>query len=86
MDIFYINLGKKLRELRDLNNLSLTEISKKSGLSKSTLSRYERGTSSLSIINLAKLSIVYDFNIKDFISDASVYLEERPNDSQENKG
>lgn len=86
MDAFYVELGKKLRELRVSKQLSLNAASEKLGISISTLTRYEQGTTSLSIINLAKLSIVYDFNIKDFISEASNYLEEIPNDSKETKG
>lgn len=86
MDAFYVKLGIMLQELRESKQLSLNAVSEKIGVSTSTLARYEKGAISLSVINLAKLSLIYEFNIKDFISGASVYLEERPNDSQENKG
>jgi transcriptional regulator with XRE-family HTH domain len=55
---FYLmeDIFKKIKALRLQNNLTLKELSEKTGLSLSFLSQIERGASSLSITSLKKLA------------------------------
>ncbi len=53
------DLGRRLRELRTQQKLSLTAVAQKTGLSTSFLSAVERGQASISLANLFKLADAY---------------------------
>ena len=52
----WINLGKKIKEYRKLNNITQQELANKLGISRSTLSYYENGEVEPNIYTLLKLS------------------------------
>jgi len=56
----------RFRELRNQQNLTLKELSEKTGLSISFLSQVERGTSSLAITSLKKISDAFNVPITYF--------------------
>ncbi|MEL7565460.1 MAG: cupin domain-containing protein [Dehalobacterium sp.] len=59
-------IAKRFKELRTLHNLTLKEISEKTGLSISFLSQVERGTSSLAIMSLKKIADAFNVPINYF--------------------
>jgi len=59
-------IAKKFRELRNAQNLTLKELSEKTGLSISFLSQVERGTSSLAITSLKRISDAFNVPITYF--------------------
>ena len=59
----WINLGKKIKEYRKLNNLTQQEFANKLGISRSTLSYYENGEVEPNIYTLLKLSEIMNCSI-----------------------
>ena len=55
-------IAKRFKKLRNQQNLTLKEISDKTGLSISFLSQVERGTSSLAITSLKKIADALNAN------------------------
>lgn len=62
---------KKLRELRKQQNLTLKDVSEKTGLSVSYLSQVERGSTSLTITSLKKIADAFDIPITYFFENES---------------
>ncbi|CCY62559.1 adenine-specific DNA methyltransferase [Clostridium sp. CAG:967] len=52
-----IKLGKRIKYLRERNNISVKELSEKSGISKSHLIRIEKGLVNSALFTVAKISI-----------------------------
>ncbi|MFA1822758.1 helix-turn-helix domain-containing protein [Virgibacillus oceani] len=67
---------KKIKELRIKNDLTLVQLSKKTGLSVSFLSQIERGTTNLAITSLKKIADAFDLNMTYFFGkeESSSYL------------
>lgn len=61
-------ISDKIRSLRKKNNLTLKELSEKTGLSISFLSQVENGTSSLAITSLKKIADALNVQINTFFS------------------
>jgi len=59
-------ISDKIRSLRKENNLTLKELSEKTGLSISFLSQVENGTSSLAITSLKKIADALNVSINTF--------------------
>lgn len=59
-------IAKRFKELRMQQNLTLKELSEKTGLSISFLSQVERGTSSLAITSLKKIADAFNVPINYF--------------------
>ena len=59
-----IKLGKRIKYLRERNNISVKELSEKSGISKSNLIRIEKGLVNTGLITLAKISKVLNIHIQ----------------------
>lgn len=59
-------IAKRFKELRSQQNLTLKELSEKTGLSISFLSQVERGTSSLAITSLKKIADAFNVPINYF--------------------
>lgn len=59
---------EKIRSLRNRQNLTLKELSEKTGLSVSFLSQVERGTSSLAITSLKKIADALNVPITSFFT------------------
>ena len=79
-DAVSINIGERLRELREARNISMRALASKSGLSANALSMIERGKASPSVSTLYKLAEALGISITAFFgSDAQrqqiVYLK-----------
>lgn len=62
-------IGYNIKKIRNLKNITLQEVSKKSGLSPGYLSKLERNLNSPTIINLQKICKALDINMTDLISE-----------------
>lgn len=62
-------LGKNIRTVRKQNNLTLKELSEKTGFSISFLSQLERGKSSATLESLKKISLALNINPSYFFDD-----------------
>jgi transcriptional regulator with XRE-family HTH domain len=70
-DAVSVNIGERLRELREARNISMRTLATKSGLSANALSMIERGRASPSVSTLYKLSEALGITITSFFgSDA----------------
>jgi DNA-binding transcriptional MerR regulator/quercetin dioxygenase-like cupin family protein len=67
-DMVSNSIGTRLRKLRLLGKLTLSEAAQKAGLSASFLSCVERGQANASVASLQKLSTIYDTNVLAFFS------------------
>ena len=84
-DAISVNIGERLRELREARNISMRSLATKSGLSANALSMIERGRASPSVSTLYKLADALGVSITSFFGSDSerkkvVFLkgEERP--------
>ncbi|NGP44894.1 cupin domain-containing protein [Bacillaceae bacterium SIJ1] len=70
---------RKIRDLRQRNNMTLKDLSERTELSVSFLSQIERGASSLAIHSLQKIADAFDVNIGYFFEeqDRQSYLVRR---------
>lgn len=66
------NIGELIRKQRVELNMSIEELGKRAGVSRSYLSRLERGERTLSVPKLAKISSILGLNI---IDDNETYLK-----------
>jgi transcriptional regulator with XRE-family HTH domain len=70
-DAVSVNIGERLRELREARNISMRALATKSGLSANALSMIERGKTSPSVSTLYKLADALGISITSFFgSDA----------------
>lgn len=65
-DAVSINIGERLRELREARNISMRTLATKSGLSANALSMIERGRASPSVSTLYKLAEALGVSITSF--------------------
>jgi transcriptional regulator with XRE-family HTH domain len=65
-DAISINVGERLRELREARNISMRALAAKSGLSANALSMIERGKASPSVSTLYKLAEALGVSITSF--------------------
>lgn len=65
------NIGQKIKTLRSEHKLTLDQLAKKSGVSKSMLSQIERGLTNPTIATLWSLTQSLDIDIAELLSDAS---------------
>ena len=61
-----VNIGDRLRELREARNISMRALATKSGLSANALSMIERGRASPSVSTLYKLADALGVSITSF--------------------
>lgn len=64
--------GSRLRQLRKQNGWTLSQVSKKSGLATSTLSKVENNQTSLTYDNLLKLANGIDVNISELLTSDNI--------------
>jgi transcriptional regulator with XRE-family HTH domain len=67
-DAVSVDVGKRLRQLREMRKVSMRALAQKSGLSANALSMIERGKSSPSVSTLYRLSDALAIPITDFFS------------------
>ena len=65
-DAISVNIGERLRELREARNISMRTLATKSGLSANALSTLERGKASPSVSTLYKLAEALGISITSF--------------------
>lgn len=65
------NLGARVRELRRGRSWNLSELSKRSGIALSTLSKVENGMLSLTYDRLQQVARAFDMSLSEFIAPAS---------------
>jgi len=65
-DAVSVNIGERLRELREARNISMRTLATRSGLSANALSMIERGRASPSVSTLYKLSDALGISITSF--------------------
>lgn len=71
-DAVSVDVGNRLRELREARQVTTPVLARKSGLSANALSMIERGKSSPSVSTLYKLAEVLGVPVTDFFSPAAV--------------
>lgn len=80
------SMGKSLRAVRDHLGVNLSELSRRSGVHKSNLSRIEAGKTTVSMGTLQKIAASFSMNVSDLVtimeSDASTEISERTSSSQ----
>ena len=67
-DAVSVNIGERLRELREARNISMRSLATRSGLSANALSMIERGRASPSVSTLHKLAEALGISITSFFS------------------
>jgi transcriptional regulator with XRE-family HTH domain len=70
-DAVSVNIGERLRELREARNISMRALASKSGLSANALSMIERGKASPSVSTLYKLADALGISITSFFGSDS---------------
>ncbi len=73
MELDIISLGKRLRNIRLRNGMTIEELSKKSGLSKNLIAQIERGEKKGSIESLVAISNVLEISIEDLLTDSLLF-------------
>jgi len=68
-DAISVNIGERLRELREARNISMRTLATRSGLSANALSMIERGRASPSVSTLYKLSEALGISITAFFGE-----------------
>ena len=69
-------IGKKIKEERIKNNLTLEKLAYESGISKSGLSEIERGIKEAKISTLCKVTQRLEIKLSDFIRSIEVEIPE----------
>lgn len=64
-----LTIGSKIKNLRKENNMTLKQLSEKSGLSAGFLSQLERGISTIAVDSLAKIAEILGVNLTTFFQD-----------------
>src|SRR5919108_5227631 len=70
-DAVSVNIGERLRELREARNISMRALATRSGLSANALSMIERGKASPSVSTLYKLADALGISITSFFGSES---------------
>jgi len=66
-----MKIGERIRNLRQLSNLTQEELAERANLTKGFISQIERDLTSISLDSLAQILDALDENISDFFQDAS---------------
>lgn len=62
-------IGKRIKEIRERQQLQQIDVAKKLNITQSTLAKYESGVNLPSIINLAAIAKICEASIDEFISE-----------------
>ena len=62
-------IGKRITELRTQNNLSQENLAEKLGISRSSLSRYEKGSRTIDIYVLNNILEIFNISYDEFVQD-----------------
>lgn len=67
--IIFMNIGEKVKELRNKKGLTLKTMSEKTGLSTGFLSQFERGITTIAVEHLSTIAAVLNVKINYFFDD-----------------
>ena len=73
-----MNLAQRIRQLRSKEGITLTELSKRSGVGKATLSRLENGLTLGTTQVLVRIAKAFGMDIREFL--VVVEVNEKPQD------
>lgn len=62
------NFGKRVRELRQVKNLSQEELADMCGLHRTFIGRVERGETNITLINILRITIALNIKLSDFFN------------------
>lgn len=79
----HVEVGRKIRELRQDKGLLQEELARKAGLSASALSNFEQGRRRISLEWLRKISKVLGVTVSDLIPDSRIRKPLAENDEEE---
>ncbi len=79
----HVEVGRRIRELRQEKGLLQEELARKAGLSASALSNFEQGRRRISLEWLRKISKVLGVTVSDLIPDSRVRKPLAENDEEE---
>lgn len=80
------DFGIRLRKLRNAKGLSQSEVSKKIGIAKGTISTYERNVKNPSMEIIIKLAVLYNVSVDyilGFTDRACIYLDDLSKENQQ---
>jgi transcriptional regulator with XRE-family HTH domain len=80
MDISHLPIGKNIMHYRKKKGISLDELSKRSGVSKSMLSQIEQGKTNPTVVTVWKISRVLDTTIEELVetgNDSPIEVQHR---------
>ena len=66
-----INVGAKLKELRESRNMTQFELADKAGINRVTVARYEIGDIGMSLVNATKIADALGCKVDDLIKEES---------------
>jgi transcriptional regulator with XRE-family HTH domain len=66
-----MKIGERIRNLRELSNLTQEELAERAGLTKGFISQIERDLTSISLDSFIQILAALDENVSDFFRDAS---------------
>lgn len=67
-----INIGKKIRLLRRLKEMSQTQLGKPLNITGQQIQKYESGANEISVVKLYKLAEIFGVNIKELLADEEI--------------
>ena len=61
-----VKIGQRIKELREASNMSQKDLSYAADLDRSYIASIENGQRNVSIVNIEKIAIALNVNLKDF--------------------
>ena len=61
-------VGKRIKQLREKNNLTQEVFAEKCGLDRTYITSIERGKRNISIVNLEKISNAFNISLREFFN------------------
>jgi transcriptional regulator with XRE-family HTH domain len=68
MDVWDMNIGRNIRQLRKLHNMSQSEFSGRIGISQGNLSEIEQGNCNPSLVTLSAIKNAFNCSVDELIS------------------
>jgi transcriptional regulator with XRE-family HTH domain len=65
-----IKIGQRIKELRELTNMSQKDLAYAADLDRSYIASIENGNRNVSIVNIEKIATALNVTIKEFFNDA----------------
>ena len=69
VDDIRLKMGQRIKELRDLKNLSQKDLAYSADLDRSYIASVENGKRNISIVNIEKIAVALEVSLKEFFSD-----------------